>query len=180
MALFPHHNSFLTYCMLKKRATLPLFALLLVSTLVIVIIPPCDASTETKQAHIHAMGHNVMPFSLAKTLHVFKMTESGGIQKVIVKNPADIDQIRLIRQHLKHVADKFQHGDYSDPARLHGKNMPGIKELHSGASQVSITYHNLPLGAEIVFSTPDIHLLTALHRWFGAQLSEHGADARAE
>jgi hypothetical protein len=23
-------------------------------------------------------------------------------------------------------------------------------------------------------------LLTALHRWFGAQLSEHGADAKAE
>jgi hypothetical protein len=26
----------------------------------------------------------------------------------------------------------------------------------------------------------DLRLLTALHRWFGAQLSEHGADARAE
>lgn len=30
------------------------------------------------------------------------------------------------------------------------------------------------------FSTQDRHLLTAIHRWFGAQLSEHGADARAE
>jgi hypothetical protein len=35
-------------------------------------------------------------------------------------------------------------------------------------------------GAEITFKTTDPHLLTAIHRWFGAQLSEHGADAKAE
>jgi len=25
-----------------------------------------------------------------------------------------------------------------------------------------------------------LSILTAIHRWFGAQLSEHGADAKAE
>ena len=38
----------------------------------------------------------------------------------------------------------------------------------------------LPAGAQLSFKTDDLHLLTAIHRWFGAQLSEHGADARAE
>ena len=41
-------------------------------------------------------------------------------------------------------------------------------------------YTALPTGAEITFETSDIYLLTAIHRWFGAQLSEHGADANSE
>jgi hypothetical protein len=43
-----------------------------------------------------------------------------------------------------------------------------------------VTYSELRDGAEIAFKTADPRLLTAIHRWFGAQLSEHGADAKAE
>jgi hypothetical protein len=58
--------------------------------------------------------------------------------------------------------------------------MPGLKEIQEGASRISVSYTALPEGAELAFETTDIHLLTAIHRWFGAQLSEHGADAQAE
>ncbi|MGB5147524.1 MAG: hypothetical protein WBN86_10410, partial [Porticoccaceae bacterium] len=64
--------------------------------------------------------------------------------------------------------------------KLHGANMPGLKELQEGSSRVKVGYSSLPNGAEITFETEDLHLLTAVHRWFGAQLSEHGADAQAE
>jgi hypothetical protein len=108
------------------------------------------------------------------------MTEAGGIQRVIARDSGALDQIALIQQHLQHEAARFQHGDYSDPAKLHGATMPGLAELQIGASHVKVSYASLPEGAEITFETTDLHLLTALHRWFGAQLSEHGADARAE
>jgi len=108
------------------------------------------------------------------------MTESGGVQKVITKDPVATDQITLIQQHLQHEAERFQQGDYSDPAKLHGADMPGLKDLQAGASRLKVSYAALPSGAEITFETTDLHLLTALHRWFGAQLSEHGADARSE
>ena len=58
--------------------------------------------------------------------------------------------------------------------------MPGLKELQLGAQRVKVSYADLPDGAVITFETTDPHLLTAIHRWFGAQLSEHGADAKAE
>lgn len=121
-----------------------------------------------------------MPFDISKTVHIFKMTESGGVQKVITKDPSATDQITFIQQHLQHEAKRFQKGDYSDPAKLHGTDMPGLKELQTGASRMKVSYAALPSGAEITFETTDLHLLTALHRWFGAQLSEHGADAIAE
>ena len=147
----------------------------------IFLVLSCSAVfAQTQQEHVHRMAHSVMPFDMSKTLHIFKMTESGGVQRVIARNPGDTDQVGLIRQHLEHEAEKFRHGDYSDPAALHGKDMPGLKELRARASEIHISYAALPAGAEITFETADLHLLTAIHRWFGAQLSEHGADARSE
>ena len=135
---------------------------------------------ETRQEHVHQMAHGVMPFDMSKTVHIFKMTESGGVQRVIAKDPGATDQIVLIQRHLRYEAVKFQDGDYSDPAKLHGADMPGLKDIQAGASRIKISYSALPSGAEITFETTDLRLITALHRWFGAQLSEHGADARSE
>ncbi len=135
---------------------------------------------QTKQEHVHHMGASVMPFDLAKTTHIFRMTVTGGVQRVIIKEPNAMDQLAMIRQHLKYEAEAFQRGEYSDPAALHGADMPGLKELQAGAKQISVSYATLPNGAMITFETSNPELLTAIHRWFGAQLSEHGADAIAE
>jgi len=126
------------------------------------------------------MAPTVMPFDTSKTIHFFRMTESGGVERVVSKDPDARDQVALIQQHLQHEAARFRSGDYSDPAALHGATMPGLNELQSGAPSIKISYAPLPAGAQITFETADVHLLTAIHRWFGAQLSEHGADAKAE
>jgi hypothetical protein len=138
------------------------------------------ARAQTQQEHVHAMAHAVMPFDIAKTQHVFTMTASGGVERVVIRDPAYKDQLPLIRQHLQLEAEHFQRGDYSDPARLHGARMAGIDELSRGARRIQVTYADLPDGARIVFATSDAQLVTAIHRWFGAQLSEHGTDARTE
>jgi hypothetical protein len=135
---------------------------------------------QTPQERVHQMAHSVMPFDIAKAIHIFKMTESGGEQRVVARDPSDTVQVSLIRQHLKQEAGRFQGGDYSDPATLHGADMPGLKELQAGVSHIKVSYAEVPAGAAITFQTTDVHLLTAIHRWFGAQLSEHGADAKAE
>lgn len=147
---------------------------------VLMLLSSFTAFAQTPQERVHQMSHNIMPFEMAKTVHIFKMTESGGVQRVIARDPSESDQIALIQQHLKHEAERFQRGDYSDPAMLHGTDMPGLKELRAGASGIKVSYVELSAGAEITFETTDLHLLTAIHRWFGAQLSEHGADAKAE
>jgi hypothetical protein len=121
-----------------------------------------------------------MPFDMSQTVHIFRMTEQGGVQRVVTRDSSAKEQVALIQQHLKHEAERFQQGDYSDPGMLHGTDMPGLKELQTGGSKIKVSYLALPEGAEITFSTDDRHLLTAIHRWFGAQLSEHGADAKAE
>ena len=147
---------------------------------IILLFGATVASGESQQERVHHMSHDVMPFDLAKTSHIFRMTDSGGVERVIVKDAGDKEQVALIQKHLQHEAEAFQRGDYSDPASLHGEDMPGLKDLHAGAAQIKVTYSALPTGAEITFATKDLRLLTAIHRWFGAQLSEHGADAVAK
>lgn len=126
---------------------------------------------------IHEAGQHVMPFSLEATLHVFEMTREGGIQDVVVREPGNQEQIDLIRQHLQEEAELFAQGDFSDPASLHGADMPGLAELTAGASRMQVVYSELPDGARITYTSDDPALVTAIHRWFGAQLSDHGTDA---
>ena len=155
-------------------------AILTMVTAIIQLFAHSGTLAETKQQRVHHMSHHVMPFDMSKTIHVFRMTESGGVQKVLARDPSETDQILLIRQHLSHEAEKFGRGDYSDPTKLHGADMPGLAELRSNPSKVKVSYSELPAGAQLTFEAKNLSTITAIHRWFGAQLSEHGADARAE
>jgi hypothetical protein len=49
-----------------------------------------------RQETVHDMGSNVLPFDLSQTTHIFEMTEHGGVQQVIAKDPNDSEQIALI------------------------------------------------------------------------------------
>lgn len=130
-----------------------------------------------RQAQVHSMGGQVMPFDLDKTTHIFRMTETGGVQQVVAKDASDAAQIALIQQHLQREAMQFQAGNFSDPAALHGEDMPGLSELKTGAAKITVTYAPLPDGAQLTYTTEAPRLVTALHQWFGAQLSDHGYDA---
>lgn len=134
----------------------------------------------TRQQHVHDHAHQVMPFDIARVEHVFRMTSSGGSMRVVLRTPDDAAQLPGIRSHLRELAASFSRGDYGKPGHLHGEAMPGLAELRKGAGDVKVDYAELADGAEIRLHASDLELVTAVHRWFGAQLSEHGADARAE
>ena len=123
-------------------------------------------------------GMHVMPFDLEKTTHVFSKTPKGGVQRVVVKDKSDTEQIRLIRAHLSEISGDFKRGDFSKPARIHGEDMPGLAELKSAKpGQIKIQYEELPDGAQIGYSTSSPELINAIHQWFDAQLSDHARHA---
>ena len=115
-----------------------------------------------------------MPFSLERTLHIFAKTKSGGIQQVIVKDPSDTRQIMLIRGHLSKISKEFAQGSFSDPAKIHGNDMPGLAELEKARpDQIKIEYKEIPRGGQIAYSSGNPELVDAIHRWFDAQLADH-------
>jgi hypothetical protein len=80
-----------------------------------------DASREQVIAERSA---EVMPFDLDATTHRFEPTNSGGLQTVTADTPTDREQIDLIQQHLREEATAFARGEFDDPARIHGTDMP--------------------------------------------------------
>ncbi len=138
--------------------------------------PAADAQ---RQAEVAERGKDVMPFSLQATTHIFTRTREGGVQRVVAKNAADVGQVRFVRKHLQEIKDQFLKGDFSGPSHIHGKDMPGLPALAAAKpGQVVIVYREIEAGAELEYKTADPSLVAALHRWFDAQLSDHGSDAK--
>jgi hypothetical protein len=151
------------------------FGVALVST-------PLGAAGEQLRSHqhmIHRHGAAVMPFDLDKTLHVFAKTKSGGVQSVTIRDASDAKDLDLIRMHLRMEAGNFARGNYSDPSALHGRDMPGIAVLKRNHGKIKVRYRDLTNGAEITYRSSDAKTVAAIHRWFDAQVRDHGQDAVA-
>ena len=134
------------------------------------------ANIVNKQEQVVERGRSVMPFDINRTMHHFKKLPSGGVQQVL-STDGDPRQVGLIRQHLKSEALRFETGDFSDPASIHGAQMPGLKAMAAGASRINISYSEMPEGAQIRYATTNPNLVTAIHTWFDAQVREHGHHA---
>ena len=136
------------------------------------------AADGPRQAEVAKLGADVMPFSLKATTHVFTKTADGGTQRVVAKSVADTNQVRLVREHLLDIQAQFLKGDFSGPMHIHGNDMPGLAVLKAAKpDQVFIRYKDTEGGAELTYRTADAIVVAALHEWFDAQLSDHGADA---
>lgn len=154
-----------------KRPIIYGFALALV-----LLVAGCDDAT--RQEEVAARGAAVMPFDLEKTVHVFEDRPDGGVQRVIAKAEGDSTQIALIREHLREEAARFEAGDFADPARIHGEDMPGLAELREHGAGLDVTYADIPQGGRITYSSDDSSLTMAVHDWFAAQRSDHGRHAQ--
>lgn len=135
-------------------------------------------ASEARLDEVVQRGMHVMPFALDQTQHVFTKTAQGGVQQVIVKDKTNTKQIQLIRAHLAKIAQEFSHGDFSNPAKIHGEDMPGLAVLSKAQpQQLQISYTDLPDGGQIDYTSAKPELIAALHQFFDAQLSDHARHA---
>lgn len=137
---------------------------------------PATASPD-RQAEVAGRGASVMPFDLERTTHRFTKTDRGGEQTVVADDPRDTEQITLIRRHLTQETERFRRGDFTDPASIHGGEMPGLALLRGHAGRITVEYAGTAEGGRITYTTTDPDLRAALHAWFDAQVSDHGAHA---
>jgi hypothetical protein len=160
----------------KKIVTLTALAVVVAGGATTAIVLNRDNVTE-RRAEVAAKGRQVMPFDLERTTHRFTKTTTGGVQTVVADDPSDAGQVRLIRSHLEQETTRFSRGDFGDPAAIHGPQMPGLSELSNGYRRISTDYTDLADGARITYTSDDPKLVKALHAWFDAQVSDHGAHA---
>ena len=131
----------------------------------------------SRQDEVAHSGASVMPFDLMRTTHYFDDTPSGGVETITANDERDARQAALIRAHLAAEARRFSHGDFSDPAKIHGADMPGLAELTSAGTKLHVKYKKLPAGASLTYTSRDRAVAAAVHAWFAAQRSDHAAHA---
>ncbi len=134
---------------------------------------PADAD---RQSQVEQKSAKVMPFSMEMSKHVFVPTPNGGVQTVLVHG-GNAKQVGLVRSHLRKEAAAFARGDFTDPATIHGSDMPGLEAMHAGSKRIQVRYADVTNGASITYATSDPALVSAIHAWFKAQVNDHGAHA---
>jgi hypothetical protein len=132
---------------------------------------------DERLAEVADRGRSVMPFDLERTTHRFVKADTGGVQTVVSDDSTDTGQIDLVRQHLREEAGRFTAGDFTDPGRIHGHDMPGLAALRDGAGRIGIEYTDTADGGRITYTTSEPALVEALHAWFDAQVGDHGSHA---
>jgi hypothetical protein len=156
----------------------PLTAACLALLFTMLSIQAAEQATEERRDAVAQRGARGMPFSWEQTTHIFSKADKGGVQQVLAKDLAHREHIALIRAHLLKISQAFLQGDFSDPARIHGDEMPGLAELRRAQpGQLKIRYQELPEGAQIDYTTDDPPLIEAIHPWFDTQLRDHAHHA---
>jgi hypothetical protein len=127
-----------------------------------------------RKEDVEQRRQELVPYDPKQALETFSKTVHGGVLHVVTKadNP---EQVKLIQDHLKKMAEEFRKGDFSSTMRMHGTDMPGLQQLKSAAAD-DIRYEYKPLsnGAQIHFSTEYPQYVQALHEWLDAQAKDHG------
>lgn len=138
-------------------------------------VPAAAQTSATAHHHaaVDARGASVMGFDQAKTAHHFRLHADGGAIEVVVKTPADRDNLDAIRRHLPHVARLFQQGRFDLPMLVHAAEVPGTAELSRLTAAVRYTYVETPSGGRVDIVTTDAVALAALHRFLAFQIADH-------
>jgi hypothetical protein len=141
-----------------------------------------DAATTMTHdtSHTEPLGSDVMPFDVERSTHLFSRLEDGGVQLVVTDDPSDREQVSLIRSHLRKERRLFSRGDFGDPTIIHGHQMPGLAELKRGYRRITVAYRSRTGGAALRYRTRSGGMVSALHKWFAAQVHDHApyADLR--
>jgi hypothetical protein len=110
------------------------------------------------------------PAPTDRSLHVYRESMDGGDEIVVAHHVAE-GLVRAIRSGLRKEASRYARGEYPDPAG-NGKT-PAVTQLRAGAARISVSYVEIKDGGAIRFVCKDPSLVSALHAWFAATVTEN-------
>ena len=125
-------------------------------------------------AEMQKRGQMAMGVDQYMSQHKFDVTADGGRIELQRGSPDSLD-VAQIRAHMKLIQHAFAAGDFSTPAFVHMKNMPGTDVMAKKKDLITYTYGDLPLGAEVRISTRDPAAKAAITQFLSAQRMEHRA-----
>ena len=123
-------------------------------------------------------GRIAMGVDQYTSIHRFDDLPNGG-RIELQRDHDDRVGVSAIRTHLRSVAKAFAAGDFSTPAFVHLRTVPGAVVLAHKHSAVRYVVRDLPRGAELRIVTRDTTARRAAHEFLAFQRGEHRAAGSA-
>jgi hypothetical protein len=133
-----------------------------------------NGEADTAFASMQARGQMAMGVDQYTSSHHFERSPDGG-RIELQRDTVDSLGIAQIRAHMRLIQHAFEAGDFSTPAFVHMKDMPGTAVMTAKRSVISYTYEDLPRGGEVVIRSSDPEAIGAIHQFLEAQQMEHHA-----
>jgi hypothetical protein len=149
-------------------------SLILAATAALVVHSPPAWSQDTSFAGVQARGRAAMGVDQYTSTHHFDALDDGG-RIVLQRNADDSVGVATIRAHIRAIADAFKSGDFSTPAFVHMRMVPGADVMAAKRALITYEPHDLPRGAELRIRTTDAEAVVAIHRFMAFQRSDHHA-----
>jgi hypothetical protein len=134
--------------------------------------PPAGNAVDTAFAALQKRGQMAMGVDQYTSRHKFEATSEGG-RIELQRDTADSLGIAQIRAHLKLIQHAFQAGDFSTPAFVHMRDMPGTQVMKAKRDVIEYGYADLPRGGEVLIRTKDPVALAAIKEFIDAQKMDH-------
>jgi hypothetical protein len=141
-----------------------------------VIITACrPRSVDRADTSFAAMQHRggmAMGVDQYTSSHEFAITSDGG-RISLQRDSADSLGVAQIRAHMRLIQHAFAAGDFSTPAFVHMRDMPGTRVMAEKREAITYRYEALPRGGSVVISTNDEAARSAVREFLEAQRAEH-------
>ena len=130
------------------------------------------ATSDSAYARLQERGKTAMGVDQYTSRHVFEALPDGG-RIELQRNEDDAEGTEAIRAHLQEIAAAFKAGDFSTPAFVHWREVPGVRAMMERREVMTYTYKPLPRGGEIRITSADTAAVKAVHEFLAFQNSDH-------
>jgi len=136
------------------------------------------APADSGFAALQRRGKAAMGVDQYTSTHCFDALDDGG--RIELQRDADDPAgVATIRAHLRSIADAFAAGDFSTPAAVHVREVPGAAVMAARRGAITYTYRDLPRGGEVRIRTADTEALRAIHEFMAFQRGDHRAGGQS-
>ena len=140
-------------------------------------VPPGDsafAAVQSRGADPRGMGVDQWT-----SVHRFDALPDGGrieLQRAV----DDTAGVAQVRRHLRMIASAFTGGDFTTPAFVHMRTVPGTEVMAARRDAIAYAYRDLPRGGELRITTRDPEALRAVHAFVAFQRQDHRSGGAGE
>ncbi|HEX5758211.1 MAG TPA: hypothetical protein VF121_03360, partial [Thermoanaerobaculia bacterium] len=136
--------------------------------------PPAPAPGDSAFAALQQRGALAMGVDQYTSAHRFDSLADGG-RIELQREVDDPEGVAVIRRHLQEITRAFAEGDFSTPAFVHLRQVPGAAVMAARRGTIAYAYRDLPRGGEVRITTRDAEALRAVHEFLAFQRGDHHA-----